>query len=385
MVGILNILNNPQFNYEKFYEVFRDFRKGGINPTMYDDFLQTIKNLPPLHLRNEEDYKVFDRFGLIEVSPDDFTVVLREVMKRGIQCSKICWHPDASDSTCNLDSSGNISISAAHSIQNNGVLSKIVENGHVMTYAIDKGEFEGKVEGKNYASIFWGFCNKHDAIFKPIEIEPYAGTDEQHFLFAYRGFVVSSHKKKEVATWMNYEQQSEIDIQENKKIFDNAILSKDYSIIETEVFELPAFYPIAVSSSFYLDFDFEGNCIPHSEDRMEDIYITLLPMENKTYFFLSYFKEDKHLYENLGYQLRKRNNLKSDITMLIAAHTENIYFNPIYYKTFIEQYEEVLEQIVFHSQMDYATIDENDQIKSEFSFTPSNYLDNPYDINFFGY
>lgn len=385
MVGFLNLLNNPQFNYEKFYEVLRDFRKGGVNPTMYDEFIQTIKNLPPLHLRREENYKVFDKFGLTEVSQEDFTVVLGEIKRRGIESSKICWHPEASDSTCNHNSSGNILISAAHSIQNNGVLSQIVEKGHVMTYAINKGEFEGKEKGKNYASIFWGFCNKHDAIFKPIEIEPYTGTDEQHFLFAYRGFVVSSHKKKEVSTWMNYGEQSDADIQENKKIFDNAILSKDYTIIETEVFVLSTFYPIAVSSSFYLDFDFEGNSIAHSDDRMEDIFVTLLPMVDKTYFFLSYFKDDKHLYGNLGSQLRKRNNLKSDITMLIAAHTENIYFNPIYYKTFIEQYEEVLEQIVFHSQMDYATIDENDQIKSEFSFTPNNYLDNPYGINFFGY
>ena len=85
--------------------------------------------------------------------------------------------------TCNVDSTGKIIVSAAHSIQNNGVLSKIVEKGHVMSYILDKGDFDGKQIGKNHASIFWGFCNTHDSIFSPIETSPYTGTPEQHFLF----------------------------------------------------------------------------------------------------------------------------------------------------------------------------------------------------------
>jgi hypothetical protein len=54
---------------------------------------------------------------------------------------------------------------------------------------------------------------------------------------------------------------------------------------------------------------------------MENIFVTLLPKqkENKTYFTLSYFKQEGHLYKDLGEQHRLRNNLKSDITMLIVA------------------------------------------------------------------
>jgi hypothetical protein len=385
MINFLRQLETPQINAEKFFEVMRDFRKGGLNPTIYCDFIAEVKKLPNINIRQSSDYKDFDKFNLTDISEDDFTAILREVMKRGIAESKKCWHPEASSSTCNVDNSGNIIVSAAHSIQNNGVLSKVADNGHVMSYALDKGEFDGVQLGKNHASIFWGFCNTHDAIFSPIEISPYSGTDKQHFLFAYRGFVVASHKKVEVSKWMNYGEQSDTDIAENKKIFDAAILSQDYSVIKTEIFELPAFYPIAVSSSFYLDFDFEGNSIPHSDERMEDIYVTLLPTDNKTYFLLSYFQMEENLYGKLGDQLRNRNSLKSDITMLIAAHTENVYFNPTYYETFIKKHEKVLETIMFHSQMDHATVGENDELNINFSFTPSNYLDNPYDINFFGY
>ncbi len=385
MVNYLLQLQNPQMVYTDFFEVMCEYRKGGLNPTMYIEFMKTIQLLPSLYYRHESDYKIFDKFNLTDISEDEFQIIIKEVMKRGIEKSKICWHPNADTSTCKVDGSGKIIISAAHSIQNNGVLSKIVENGQVMSYTFDKVEFDGKPIGKNHASIFWGFCNTHDAMFRPIEVSLYTGTPEQNFLYAYRGFVVASHKKIEVSNRYNFGEQSNNDIVNNKKIFDNAIITNSFSVIETEIFELPAFYPIAVTSSFYLDFDFEGNPIPHSEDRMEDIFITLFPTQKKSYFLLSYFNQDRHLYGNLGEQLRKRDNLKSDITMLIAAHAENVYFNPTYYKTFIEQYETILELIMFHSQMDYATMDENNQMKVDFSFTPSNYLNNPYEINFFGY
>ena len=376
-------IKNPQINYEQFFEVMRDFRKGGLCPTMYDEFLKTVKQLPNHANRQPSDYIVFDKFNLTDISEDDFTAIIGEIIKRGIEKSKICWHPEASNTTCNIDCSGKIIVSAAHSIQNNGILNKIVDNGHVTTFAFDNGDIKGKSIGRHYASIFWGFCNTHDSIFKPIEICNYLGTEEQHFLFAYRGFVVGAHKKLEVSTWMNYGDQSQNDIKENKRIFDTALLNSDYTLIETEVFELPAFYPIAVSSMFYLDYDFEGNIITHSDDRMEFVFVTLLPTDNKTYFLLSYLKTDKNLYGALGKQLRNRNKYKSDISILLAAHTGNIYFNPVYYKTFIEQQEEKLIEILVHSQLNLAN--EKDPLNLNFSLTPNNYLDNPYKINLFGY
>jgi len=383
MVNFLMVLEKSQINYVKIFEVMRDFRKGGLNPTMFNEFLKTIQELPPLSTRQPYNYLIFNKFNLTNITKDDSMIIIREVNKRGVENNKKCWHPQASNTTCKIDDFGKTIVSAAHSIQNNGVLSQITEDGHVIGYAVDRGEFKGKLLSKNRASIVWGFCNTHDAIFKPIEITPYARTDEQHFLFAYRGFVVAAHKKIEISEWNNFDSQSDKDIIENKKIFDESILTNNFSVIETEVFELPAFYPIVVSSSFYLDFDFEGNPISHSDNRMENIYVTLLPSGSKTYFFLSYFKQDKNLYGNLGNQIRKRNNLKSDITMLIAAHTDNVYFNPTYFKNFIEKYIEILNLIMFQTQNDYVTIDKNNQENIEFSFTPNDYLNNIYGINFF--
>lgn len=387
MSNILRYLENPQINHEKIYEVMRDFRKAGLNPEMYDEFINTINKLPKIRLRGTHAYDVFNKFHLTDITSEDLMVVMKEVMQRSIEDSKFCWHVEASGASCNLDSTGKIIVSAAHSIQNNGVLSTISENHEVSTYKFQPGGLKGKVIKKKVASIFWGFCNTHDAIFNAIENFPYQKSEEQNFLFAYRSFVVASHKKMEVSTFMNFGGQAENDIIENRRIFDKAIAEKDYSVIKTDVFELPLFYPIACSSSFYLDFDFEGVAIPHSEGRMENVFITLLPVikENKAYFLLSYFKEDAHLYEKVGIQMRKRNKLKSDISIIIAAHAENVYFEPLYYTTFIEQWEEDLYTLLFQTQMDHGVVNQYDEINHSFSYTPETYLQNQYDINIFGY
>lgn len=385
MTNHLQYLENPQVNHEKIYEVMRDFRKGGINPDMYNEFIETIYSLPKIRLHGPYAYDIFKKFNLFDITSEESMVIMKEVTVRAIEDSKFCWHPEASNSNCKLDSSGKIIVSAAHSIQNNGVLSTVVDNFEVITYRFKPGGLKGKVFKKKIASIFWGFCNKHNAIFAPIENKIYSKTEEQNFLFAYRSFVVASHKKMEVSTFMNFGEQSDNDIKENKIIFDNAILNKDYSIIESEVFELPYFYPIACSSSFYLDFDFEGNPIEHSDSRMENIFITLLPAkdENKTYFILSYFKVDKHLYGNFGNQMSKRGKLKSDITILIAPHAENVYFEPMFYTTFIEELEADIYSLIYQTQMDHGIIGANNEIKHNFSMTPENYLMNTMDINFF--
>lgn len=385
MVNYITLFEHPQFKHFEFFEVIRDFHLGGLNPGNYSEFVSLINQLDSNKNRTPFDYKILDKLNLTNLTEAEMGRVVKEVQKRAIQKSKKCWHPLASNTNCQIGTDGKIIVSAAHSIQNNGVLSKVADNGIVTEYIFNAGEFDGKNTNKKTASIFWGFCNTHDAIFRPIENSPYTKTDEQNFLFAYRGFVVAMHKKVEASTYTDFGEESDNDIIENKKLFDSAILTNDFSVIETEVIELPAFYPIAVSSAFYLDYDFEGNPISHSDDRMEYLYVTLLPVDNKTYFLISYFKKDRHLYCNLGNQLRSRNNLKSDITMLIAAHIENVYFNPTYYNTFIEKYESVLNEILKQSQMDIATTNNSGEISNLISLTPPKYLNNEFGINFFGY
>lgn len=103
-----------------------------------------------------------------------------------------CIHP--SQSECE----GKIGMNA-HSIQNTRIVKKLSKDNHIYTIVKKPTncgpEFE--LVGRNEATTFTGFCNKHDVdVFAPIEKDNfYKGTDEQHFLYAYRAFARSYHKK----------------------------------------------------------------------------------------------------------------------------------------------------------------------------------------------
>ena len=386
MANYLNILFNRQFKFEIYFEVLRDFREGGLNPHNYSKVIEEIKSLPPLNMLSKNDLgSLAQRHELTDFSEDDFIAAQRELRKRAIAKSKTCYHPEASEKNCQTDSNGKIVVSAAHSIQNNGILSQIAEEGHVAGINFDSPGYSKSKIGKRLASIFWGFCNKHDSIFSPIENGNYTGTDEQHFLFDYRAFTIAAHKKVEASNFIEFGDQSDKDLEENRKIIDKALLDNDYSKIKTHVFELPNFYPIAVASAFYLDFDYESCSISHSEERMELIFVTLLPQNNRTIFFLSYFLDDDEVYSKVAAQLKSRDQIQLDISILLAPHAENIYFNPTYYSTFIEKQEELIEEVFFEAQFNLAQIGDSNELENIESFTPSNYLENRNSINIFGY
>lgn len=90
-------------------------------------------------------------------------------------------------------------IKVAHSVQNNRILNRISEAGHLYTIEgrVNRGSFKPdfKKISKNKASTFTGFCDYHDnVIFKPIETGLYEDNKEQNFLFSYRSFCIAYHK-----------------------------------------------------------------------------------------------------------------------------------------------------------------------------------------------
>lgn len=384
MVNFLKLAEHPQIDHEVYFAVMRDYRKGGLTPTMFDEFINLVRSLPPAIHRIEKDYEVFSKFNLVDISEAEFPLIAEELQRRNLNKSKKCWHPLASTNTCKTNENGEIIISAAHSLQNNGILSKIATDGEVTTYSRVNPRLAGKKQGKKISSTFWGFCNTHDAIFYPIETSPYSGNAEQHFLFAYRGFIVAVHKKIEALNSNNFGDQAINDIIENKKIFDRAIQSSDFGVISTHVIDLPVFYPIAATSAFYLDFDYFGREIIHSEERMENIFITLIPDGQKSKFMISYFTQDVGLYGALADQIRDRGKWRSDLSVLLG-HTENIYFQPLYFESIILPQAQAIKDFMFATQTDYGLFDENDQAIDLISMTPKHIMDNPYELNFFAY
>lgn len=99
-----------------------------------------------------------------------------------------CCHPDPSADPCSEK------IIKAHTVQKKGGLAAIAEAGHVLTFKPTMKEMvqtDGNPQprkiGVNNASVFPGFCSRHDTtLFKPIEGKSLTLTKDTAFLFAYR-------------------------------------------------------------------------------------------------------------------------------------------------------------------------------------------------------
>jgi len=234
-----------------------------------------------------------------------------------------------------------------------------------------------------HASTFYGFCDKHDKLFIPIEKQEYIGTDEQNLLFAYRGFVHSAHIKLVFNEFRNFGQQVKNDIFIEKQIFDSMILKRDSQGIKTDVIILDYEYPIAVSSSSDLDFDYFGNSILHSDTRMEGFYLTVFPQLGKTYILFSYLASDIALYGNIIGQVKARNNIESDLSVLIAGHCENTFYKPSYYYKYISNQEKAIDKLLTLTQFDIVPYDGYGIKSKPISQTPKDYLDNKFNVQLF--
>ena len=159
---------------------------------------------------------------------------------------KQCLHPNNEE--CSEK------IIGAHSIQNNKILKRISSNGMVvMPCPKPDNPFAPMTSyGRKEATVFTGFCGYHDkTLFQPIEDRDFEKTEEQVFLYTYRCFALEYHKKQEVKkmeqiifakrpSLVNMPDAEDPfkgnkmaieDFIEDKKIFDKAILEKDYSVL----------------------------------------------------------------------------------------------------------------------------------------------------------
>lgn len=395
-------------NYELVFEVAKDFRIGGLNPDNYDRFIERVRQLPDLIAKNTikppskgiADFmaltdpgsayrqrlfwikRFLSDFNLKEVTEDEKNRIWKRVVRKITDSSQLCWHPEASPTNCTVDPQGNTKISSAHSIQRKGILKNISENNEVKQFRLNPYGGSNKFPIK-FASTFYGFCDKHDKIFNPIENQNYTGASEQNFLFAYRAAIHSSHIKEVFNKYFNFGTQALEDRKTKKFIFNEAIRTKDYNRVKTDFLILDYAYPIAISSASDLDFDFELKEIPHSAHRMEQFFLTLFPQDNKTFVLFSYFKEDSALYGDIVNQIKNRNNVESDLSVLIAGHCHNAYFKPSYFDLHISQQENQINKLNRQTQYDFVPIDGEGNKLNPISLTPKEYLKNEFNIQLF--
>lgn len=250
----------------------------------------------------------------------------------------------------------------AHTIQKNKVLNKISSNGMVITFNETGLElFNISKVGNNKASIFTGFCSRHDnEIFKEIELKKYENNSFQNFLFAYRAFAKETHTKKEsLILMMNTIQKLEkngfikkienyyflqdsiqtalnIDAPFINNLFINGFIEKDYSKLITKVIILNYEVKFATTCAVTPIYNIMGQRIKNLNNKnkpLNMLFITIFPEDGKTYLLFSWFKYSNSIFKKWFYQLcslseKQRFNYLNNF---IPQQTENYYINPTFW------------------------------------------------------
>jgi len=285
---------------------------------------------------------------------------------------KACFHKDENCSE---------KIIKAHSIQNNRVLNKISENGHVYMFDAHIDYNQGlvtkmKEEGRGKATTFTGFCGYHDKkIFEPIEDYDFVpGNKEQEFLYAYRALAKEYHAKKtttemyrrmlEIINSGNEEKihsffslvskqtpvtlvaienmlngsyigslDAEQRLEKYKQQFNSYLDNSNYSELVTEVIVFQKEYHLAVSSMIFIEKDLLGNTINDLSDfdtALAPLFITIFPQNEKTYVLMSYLSRNRRRYKFIRKQILSlnENKVKSILSNIILKYVENFTVSP---------------------------------------------------------
>jgi len=380
---IQTLFFDKSIEWQTYLEVCAQMRKAGLHTDNVADVIRDLElvlkdggSLPGLGC-------VADRYDLQNITKEDEAAVVTWIRNRAIDKEERCWHPEAGPTTCAMKK-GRPDIINAHSLQNAKVINLIGDNGNVVWMNKATGELDGSVVGRSKASTFRGMCKTHDAVFNPIEVVEYLGTAEQHFLFAYRAYLYSMHVKREMRHQRDFGPEWESDEDQTKAIFDQALLTKQWDVVETQAFKLQRKYPLTATGKFSLERDFLENRVVLGHERREFVYVTLLPRECETLFMYSYLEQDHLLYRPVGLQMRSRSVLTSDISAMLASHVENMYFNPQYFEQFIRPQANRIMAAKNEVNGNGLTIYGGpDQQPLEVSLTREDYLLNPFGIQLF--
>ncbi|MGT2907915.1 YecA family protein [Streptococcus dentiloxodontae] len=271
---------------------------------------------------------------------------------------KQCLHPNVEE--CDEK------IIKAHSIQNNQILKKISTNGEVyMPLSKDSLPFITIDRyGRKVASVFTGFCKKHDKIlFQPIEDREFTKTEEQIFLYTYRTFAYEYHRKLEANNFLRIIAQKTTDNHDgqlgfelaikdfllDKKEFDKSIQNKCFDSLINRVWEFENEVKFAGSCFYSPKTDFEGKRIQNAEnvnEPLSHVFLTVFPQGGKTYAIISWLKKDELLFKSYGSFLDKLNNndRQNFISNELLRSGENIAINPESWDSLSKKQKEIFLQ-----------------------------------------
>lgn len=272
-----------------------------------------------------------------------------------------CSHPNSANDPCSSK------IIKAHTIQKNGGLAAIAEAGHVLTVkptmkdlVATQGKPSPRKIGVNNASVFPGFCGKHDdALFKPIEGRFLSLTKETAFLFSYRAIAYERFAKeaqlrtssvqrdmdrghpfatqvavqKHLTIFINGIRMGIRDVSRWKSQFDERLLSGDLDDFHFLVIRFNELLPIVACCAFHPEFDLQGKPLQRlgrTNADLDHVTLTVTVFEGRTVMVLGWIGVDDGPAREFAESFLKVEDLrKADaLIRLLFIHTDNLFLRP---------------------------------------------------------
>lgn len=239
--------------------------------------------------------------------------LVAELMKLRSNYKKKCLYPNCSNKGIN-----------AHTISQKAVLSLIADNNHVLMPIVKVGQPVDLIpQGiEKQASTYFCFCSTHDDKFSCIDVVSPTLSDHIKFMYAYRAFASTYYKvQRELFCLENqfskYNMTQNIRcvlmlhelrnnmfaLEECKSLFDNALMSENYSIINSTVITLDYKVYFSSATCFCPNFDLYGSKINFDYNQLSMLYVSVIPGTNKTNLIFSWLKSDNIVYEKFAKQL----------------------------------------------------------------------------------
>lgn len=315
-----------------------------------------------------------NRESMPTMNPFDHEQSMFKELKKGY-----CSYPTvAANDPCSA------TITKAHTIQKAGGLAAIAESGHVLTVKPimsdmikTKGDPQPRKVGVKNASVFPGFCSKHDnQLFEPIEGKTLNITKETAFLFAYRAVAYERFAKEAqqrfttlmleadagMPFWKQKTLQSFIqdnllgmelgtrDVKKWKSRFDERLLAGSTDQFHFVALRFDRILPIVACGAFHPEFDFDGAALQKlGQDSIEldQVTLTVTTFDNQTVVVFGWIGEPDGTARSLVDSfLTIEDSRKADALMrLLFIHTDNVFLRPSWWDGLSDAAKKVLNDM----------------------------------------
>jgi hypothetical protein len=271
----------------------------------------------------------------------------------------------------------------AHTVSRGPNLAKIAKNGHVLHYAAsiqDMNKNGGKLSVKKIgigdASVFHGFCSKHDReLFSCIENEAFTGRPDQCLTVAYRtmsrelyGKDAGAHLREtlrgadkgltpfeqimiqqmldEISTGNDAARR---ELKATHDALTTALADVRFDPLRSVVFEFAAPLPFMFAGAWSPFTDFHGQELQkgYADELLEQIFVSSFAGDSSAMICVSWLDSDDAPGCVIADQLMSLpgDQQASGLLQFVTKHVENVFFNPDWFQTLNHKQRKRLDQL----------------------------------------